>query len=466
MATSFNLRKGLNRKQWELVNPAPVATSTGACIISSNNYRNQQLYLSSGASAYIYLPEEDAYVSLPNPSLGGAFGNGTCGAASCIGPTGTATSGSATTLVTNLNLQRDLRGYKIHITGGAGAGQIVDIESNTIGSNATITATFSTPVNNTSTFRLFTPRWYVLNGGTQSASSFRVYCFALNTWSSLSVTNLFASSSGDTRLIATPSRVGGEFISFATGTATGGTANTISNTAKNWSTNQFTNFQIRITGGTGAGQVRTISSNTATAITVASNWATTPDATSTYAIEGNDDYLYVTGNSSTTTYRYSISGNTWSTLAARPASTGAGIGAHWVYDTNDTTWKNENAIINGRRIYSFSGNSGAVLHYYDIPSNTWATVTYAPAIEGFSTGTKYVYNGNFIYIQINATGRWVRYNVVTSEQYGWHVMVFTQGTAIIGDTAFDYTYVDGTTKITFIYMLLNSSSAMMRTIII
>jgi len=268
------------------------------------------------------------------------------------------------------------------------------------------------------------------------------------------------------RAISTPSFIDGDFVSFATGTATSGTANTIVNTGKAWTVNQWSNYQVRITGGAGAGQVRTISSNTATAITVSANWSTNPDATSTYSIEGNDDFLYFTGNASTTFYRYSISGNSWTTLAARPSGLGNGIGGSWVWGSTDSAWTAENSIINGRRIYSFAGNSGAALHYYDIPSNSWTTVTYAPATEGFSSGTKYVYIGDFIYLTRDATGRWFRYSVVKSDMDGWGVVVIPQGTAVVGDTAFDWSYKDGATKITFIYFLLNSSSTMMRSLII
>ena len=466
MATTNNLRKGLNRKLWEVCNIAPSTSSAGSCIISSRHHRNQQLYVATGSSAFLYLPEEDAYVSVPNPSLGGTFGIGTCGTCAAVGPTGTATGGSGIALNTNLTIQRDLRGYKIHITGGPAAGDVVEILSNTIGANSVISANFSATITAASTYRILTPRWYVNNGGTASASSFRVYCYALNTWTSLSVTGYHTSITTDMRAISTPSFIDGDFVSFATGTATSGTANTIVNTGKAWTVNQWSNYQVRITGGAGAGQVRTISSNTATAITVSANWSTNPDATSTYSIEGNDDFLYFTGNASTTFYRYSISGNSWTTLAARPSGLGNGIGGSWVWGSTDSAWTAENSIINGRRIYSFAGNSGAALHYYDIPSNSWTTVTYAPATEGFSSGTKYVYIGDFIYLTRDATGRWFRYSVVKSDMDGWGVVVIPQGTAVVGDTAFDWSYKDGATKITFIYFLLNSSSTMMRSLII
>lgn len=471
MATTNNLKKGLNRKQWEMCGAVPVATIAGATVVSSRHFKNQQLLIAGTTTAYIYLPEEDGWVTLPSPALGGTLSIGTCGTASAIGPTGTATAGTATTLTTNLNIQRDLRGYKIHITGGPGAGDVVEILSNTIGANSVITANFSTTITNATTYRLLTPRWYIVNAGAQAAGAsgtFKFYCYALNTWSTtLSITGFTTSISGDARLIATPSFVDTSFVSFATGTATAGGANTISNTAKNWATNQWANYQIRITAGTGLGQIRTISSNTATQITVSSNWTTNPDNTSQYSIEGNDDFLYFTGNNTTTFYRYSISGNSWSTLTSRSASTGAAISGHWVYGATDSAWSDENNVINGRRIYTFRGNSSVNLDYYDIPSNSWVSnIDYAPKNDGFTSGTKYVYNKNFLYIQRDNTGRWLRYDFVKSAMDGWSVMPVPQGTGIAGDTAFDYTYKDGATEITFVYMILNTSAIMLRTIAI
>lgn len=149
----------------------------------------------------------------------------------------------------------------------------------------------------------------------------------------------------------------------ATQTATSGSTTSITQSTKNWTTNQWTNYQVRITGNTGAGQIRTIYSNTPTQLNVAASttgstsgasttltvtsgtgivpgmpisgsgisgncvvvavsgttvtmsstqtissttltfgipWNTAPDNTSTYIIEGNEDHLYLVGNGSTT----------------------------------------------------------------------------------------------------------------------------------------------------------------------
>lgn len=93
-----------------------------------------------------------------------------------------------------------------------------------------------------------------------------------------------------------------------TGTATSGSSTTLVNSGKSWTVDGFASApgvrltQVHITGGTGAGQRRRISSNTATALTISPNWSTNPDATSTYEIiqEGNSNYhgLNATGTGS------------------------------------------------------------------------------------------------------------------------------------------------------------------------
>jgi len=271
MATTNNLKKGLNRKLWEACSASPVSFNNGINVISCRHSQHINMLIASATAVYLYTPEEDSYVLIPNPSFGGTFGVGGGGACGMVGPSGTATAGSSTSLTTNISLQRDLRGFKIHITGGTGAGTIVEILSNTLGTNSIISANFGVSIDATSTYRILTPRFYVVNAGSQATGTFKVYCYALNTWSNLSITNFATSISAEMRYVSTPSMIGGEFNSFATGTATAATANTLSNTAKSWTTNQWTNSQVRITAGTGAGQVRTISSNTATQLTVSSN---------------------------------------------------------------------------------------------------------------------------------------------------------------------------------------------------
>lgn len=481
MTTTNGNRAILDLTRWEMCGAAPGASAAAMFISSSRHYRQQQLYIMSATLAWLYNPYEDAWVAAPSPALGGTFGAGACGTSVAVGPSGTATAGTTSTITTNLTLARDLRGYSINITGGPNAGATLEILSNTVGANSVITvATQASAFTTSTTYRLLTPRWYVLNAiasaGTTTANVFKFYDFALNTWTSAETgaTDGVAPAAvigTDSRLIATPSWVGNDYKSFATGTATAGGASTLTNSGKAWTTNQWTNSQIRITGGTGAGQIRTVASNTGTVITVSSAWTTQPDNTSTYSIEGNDDHIYYMGSNSVTLYRYSISGGAWSTLtpvAARSAQPTGGMSGHWIYGATDSAWTDESAIKNGRYLYSFRGAAGAVLDRYDIAANTWENdLTYAPKTETFTTGTKWIYDGGeFIYCQRDATNRWLKFSVVRQAMNGYSTMPALQGAAVLGDTAFDVDYIDGATTIKFLYMLLNTSTIMLRSMVI
>ena len=476
MPTTNGNRKILDLKRWEFCTPAPVATQAGACIISSRHSRQQQLYLRSNTEAYIYNPSEDGWVQIASPALSGTFGAGASGTAgawstgSTVGAASlTATAGTVSTITTNQTLARDLRGYKIYILAGPNNGAVLDIVRNTIGANAVITVAAQASAFSASTvYRLLTPRFYVVGAGTLAAGSFRVYDYATNTWTTLSQTGLPATIGTDGKLISTPSIVDGSFKQFATGTASSATGTTLTQTGKTWTASQWINYQVRITGGTGAGQIRAITANTADTLTVAT-WTTTPDATSQYAIEGNDDFLYLLGNNAVTLYRYSISANTWTTLtpgAARAAAPGAGMSAHGVHTVNETDWTNESNCLNGRYLFSFQGAGAGALHRYDIPANTWVTVTYSPSSETFTTGTKYALHNGLLYIQKDATGRWFAYDFARAELFPWGTMLYPQGAALVGDTAFDVIYKDGATDIFYVYMLLNTSNVLLRQMVV
>lgn len=77
----------------------------------------------------------------------------------------------------------------------------------------------------------------------------------------------------------------GNSTQYDEGTSTGGnTAAVIKDTTKAWTVNEHIGRAVVILAGTGAGQARTIQSNSATQIDVNVLWTTTPDATSQYAI--------------------------------------------------------------------------------------------------------------------------------------------------------------------------------------
>ena len=86
------------------------------------------------------------------------------------------------------------------------------------------------------------------------------------------------------------------------GLATSGSSSTLVDTNMglrgSWSTDQWAGFFLKIVEGTGAGQIRTIASNTnAGSITISGdNWDTNPDTTSRYVIVSPGDWYEITGH--------------------------------------------------------------------------------------------------------------------------------------------------------------------------
>lgn len=475
MATTNGNRRMLDMKRWELCHQCPSNVIGGCFFATAPHHTQLMMYGAQNSSGGIslYNPYEDGWVGLDAPSLAGLNGLGFNGVAVAIGPSGTATgNGSTTTLLTNLSLARNLKGYKIHITGGPAAGDVRTIKNNTVGTNSTITVetAFSASTTASTTYRLITPRWYVSSASSTSNNAMKFYCLALGTWNQHGPNSLPVSFSNDVRLVSTPSFYGNDFVSFATGTATSATANTLSNSAKNWATNQWTNSQVRITSGTGAGQIRTISSNTGTQLTVSANWTTTPDATSGYSIEGNDDYLYVTGNAGLGLWRLTISTGAWTTLASRTAGygTGTACSAHWINKADDDAWKDENNILNGRYIYSFLGGNSSSMQRYDIAANTWpATITsYSNALIGFTTGTRWAEKNGKIFCYANNTQRLYTFDVVRHEFMGTVMYPLSVTTEAIASTMEICEYFDGATKISYLYMAQGNQVQMLRMMII
>lgn len=467
MGTVNNLRRLLDRKEWEMMTPSPVTNVAGAFSITDPSGEDKSvMYVTSASSIWRYDHCQDSWQQLPSSGIAGAFAAGACGTFHHYGPNGTATAGTTTTITTNLTIYRSIAGYRLRITSGPGAGDERIIASNTYGANSVITVTsaFSATITTSSTYQLLTGRYWFFNAGT-SAVGFSYYDRALNTWTSRSVTALPTAWGTEGRLCQTYSPCDRP---FASGTATSATSTTLVNSAKTWTGSQWINYQVRITGGTGAGQIRIITANTSTTLTVAT-WTTTPDATSTYVIEGCDDYLYLLGNGAVTMYRYSISGNAWVALSptvARGGVFGSGGGANWASNVSDASWTNESAIINGRRIYSFRGGTTATLDYYDIPSNSWTALTYWPQAETLNTGSCYDYDDDYILISKEASGRLFRYILSENRLVPFGTLVYPNGTATVGDKIWTKLYEDGTTKIKWVYYLSHSLTLLFRCMMI
>lgn len=450
MATTVNLKPILDVPNWQLMTPAPIVSVAGSLFIPSNDRFQRAMYIYNNTTHYLYNPETDGYVQIKASGIAGTFAAGTAGFWHPSGPTGTISAATSTTITTNLTLNVLLEGYTIRITGGTGAGQDRVIDYNVLGANTVITVTSAWTItpDATSTFVIYSGRYWFFNPGS-SGVGFMYYDWATDAWVSRSVTGLpnWGTSGG---LTGTPST----YETYVTVSAPDiVSATTVGKTGKTWTASQWVNSQVRITEGTGAGQVRTITANTGTTLTVAT-WTVNPDATSVFVIEPNDDFLYLIGNNAVTLYRYSISGNTWSTITpgvARSAAPGAGCSWEWAFNVPSTYWTNENDYLSGRYIYSFRGAATSTLHRYNIASNAWEVMNYQPLMETFTSGSAGDYYRGSIFMVKDATNRFYQYSVVANRLRSLPSLPYPNSTVREGKKLFVSVYTDGAVSIPFVY---------------
>lgn len=480
MTTTVALKKLLHPKRWETRTPAPANSAAGSFLVSDKyDLINgaKAFYIQAAAAVYMYEGDEDSWLQLPASGIAGTFGAGACGEFRALGAMGgtfnqTATAGGAASLTTNKTIVRSLAGIRIRAISGTGVGFDGTVVSNTLGANAVITTSGGT-FDATTVFQVFSGSlWFFCPGA--GAVGFRVYDRATNTWTAKSVTGLPTTFGTDGQLVSTI----GSAKTFATGTATAGAATTITNALKAWGTNMWANYQIRITAGTGIGQIRTIASNTGTVITISAAWAVNPDATSIYAIEGNSDFMYLLGNNAVTVYKYVVSTDTWSTLAptaARAGAAAAGFSANWI--DNVSGWDNETLVNNlqaatlyrqnGRYIYSFRGGATSTLDVYDIAANTWVSgLVYGNQQETFTTGSGYVDNDGLIYIHKEVTNRFFAFDIGQNILKSLTTNFTVQGAVLVGNKIFILPYNDGGTEIIFLYALMHTGAILNRQLLV
>ena len=113
MPTTNGNRKILDLKRWEQISPAPTASTAGSFVTKSRHYRQQQLYMTSTTTAYLYNPNEDGWVQLPSPALAGSFA---AGAACASGAWSTGTTVGASSLTATGGDRKSTRLNSSHVS--------------------------------------------------------------------------------------------------------------------------------------------------------------------------------------------------------------------------------------------------------------------------------------------------------------------------------------------------------------
>ncbi len=183
-----------------------------------------------------------------------------------------------------------------------------------------------------------------------------------------------------------------------TGTATSATATTLTHTGASLS--GLNGWTIYITGGTDAGDVRTVISSTSTVVTVA-GWTVTPDATSTYKIVPIDIYTSVHHNA-----LYNLAtGNVYDSAGLNPV---ARMGYNYVYTSNvaafganDVVGQNPQFVDTTRNFATWAsaawglGYSGSSVDSSSVAKGTWTTST-AYAVGDVVAYTKASFYGSAV----------------------------------------------------------------------
>jgi hypothetical protein len=173
---------------------------------------------------------------------------------------------------------------------------------------------------------------------------------------------------------------------------------------------------------------------------------------STYNVAGNDDYIYLIGNAATPFFRFSIAGNSWSVMANPiTASAGAGCSLHWAFGYN------------ADRLYAFRGLATVTVYYFTVSTGVWATLTYYPNTETFSTGSSAAYDGlNRIYVVKDATHRMYYLQLDTNLMEVAGMFPYSSGTAVAGD---GLVYVKTSDGAQYLYYRRLSGTEFWRTLI-
>lgn len=480
MAEAQNNRPILNRKEWQTMMPADTVTAAGGFVVNDNASTGRfAMYVASATVHYLYDHEKDNWLPIASGAFSPALTAGACGVYSDWSPTYTATGGSTTTITVALNTH-NINGYAVgkyveFLSGTAanlGQRRLITNIATTGVAGSTITLTISAApgaVVNTDTFRINSGSFFIFTSGVL-ASSFKRFDIATMSWGSfLSIATLAGTWGTDGRMVTT----GMYGVSYDSGTASAGAATTLTDASKSWATDQWIAYQVRITGGTGVGQIRPITDSTGTVLTVAA-WTTNPDATSTYVIEGDENAIYIMGNNTTTTVKYSISGNTWANLAptaARGGNAVAGMTADFVGVTGNTGWADITNIKNGRYIYSFRGAT-SVLDRLNINGGTagvptWEVITYQPSLVTFATGVGSDWEAGTpnIYVAKEGTAaipqRVYRFDVVGNTMEAVTADWYFGGAALLGNKTW-LRNLSSTGLVKWLYILQSTSTNLRR----
>jgi hypothetical protein len=177
--------------------------------------------------------------------------------------------------------------------------------------NVNLDSALTVPTDSTSRFIIQTGTIWLLSSTTTAPFfTWQMYDVANDIWMIKTANaTLFQAAIATDFTVERTGALGGAYV---TGTATAGTNRTITDSSKSMTVDDYVNYQIRITGGTGMGQRQRIIANGTNYFEVAKKWTTNPDATSTYSVYSDTDTIFFSGNANSSMFKYSVEADLWS----------------------------------------------------------------------------------------------------------------------------------------------------------
>jgi hypothetical protein len=242
----------------------------------------------------------------------------------------------------------------------------------------------------------------------------------------------------------------GKIVTFTTTafTATGGlqttyfhriiTANTAtvitfatSSTAPTANTTVYMITDMRAHGGVVTGQIVGTPSTTAIQISGAAMGVNVYSGLRATVVDGvNWGEVSIASNTATTVNFTAALGFTPTTTGfitiLGVAPTGAGCSLKYIYGSS--------YLQKGRYMFGLRGAATNYMYFYDCNTNTWDSLNQMPNSETFAAGTMTAYDGaDKIYIQRDATGRVLYYDISDNNLYSYNTIPYAMSTAIIGN---------------------------------
>ena len=191
-----------------------------------------------------------------------------------------------------------------------GANSIYQIESSVV----TVNTNWDVQPDISSTFCVLSGGiWYLTTAGTPGWSHLSFYDIASDVWYPKTTIsgNIPSALATDFNLERTGESAGAFHPLTVATNAGSNTARTFTDTAQSWTVDKWVGYQLRIMAGNGIGQRRRIVGNTATKLTVEKNFDVVPGATNSYAIYGNTERIYMTGNGAASILGYQVEKDIW-----------------------------------------------------------------------------------------------------------------------------------------------------------